>query len=182
MKPIKLLFLVTVMAGCSSLKTSYDYDKQTNFSNYKTYAYTEEAMKLPIQELNRTRLMNAIDTEMTSRGFTKSDAPDVLIDLHVKAEQKRDATATTTGPGMYGYGGGAYRYGYGGGFTTTQINVNEYVEGTLFINMIDKSTEKLVWQGRGTKVLDEDASPEKREKNINTGVTAIFAHYPPKAK
>lgn len=181
MKKIYLILLTVVFASCSSLKTSYDYDKESDFSAYKTYSYTEETLKLPIQELNRTRLINAIDKEMAAKGFSKSSDPDVLIDVHVKAEQKRDATATTTGPGMYGYGG-AYRYGYGSGFSTTQINVNEYVEGTLFINMVDKAAEKLVWQGRGTKVLDEDVSPEKRETNINTAVTEIFKKYPPPAK
>jgi len=182
MKKIYLILLTFMFASCSSLKTSYDYDKQSDFSSFKTYSYTEEAVNLPIQELNRTRLINAIDQQMTTKGFTKSDNPDVLIDLHVKAEQKQDATATTTGPGMYGGYGAPWRYGYGGGFSTTQINVNEYVEGTLFINMVDKAANKLVWQGRGTKVLDEDVSPEKREANINTAVTEIFKNYPPKGK
>jgi hypothetical protein len=50
----------------------------------------------------------------------------------------------------------------------------------LFINAIDKSSEKIVWQGRGTKTIDEDASPEKREKNINYAVKSIFNNYPVK--
>lgn len=88
-----------------------------------------------------------------------------------------DATATSTGPGYYG---DPWRYGYGGGFSTTQINYNEYIEGTLFINMVDKTTEKIVWQGRGTKTLDESAEADKREKNINYAVKQIFTKYPPK--
>ena len=179
MKSLYYLFVIVFISSCSSLKTSYDFDKTTDFSSYKTYAFSEDAMKLPIQELNRNRLLNAIDQQMTAKGFTKSSDPDVLIDLHVKAEQKKDATATTTGPGMYGGYGAPWRYGYGAGFSTTQINVNEYTEGTLFVNMVDKNADKLVWQGRATKVLDEDASPEKREKNINEAVAKIFEKYPP---
>ena len=183
MKPIYLLVLVAVLASCSSLKTSYDYDSQTDFATYKTYAFTENSLNLPIQQLNRDRLIAAIDKELTAKGLTKSEDPDVLIDIHIKAEQKRDATATTTGPGMYGgYGyGSPWRYGYGAGFSTTHIDVNEYVEGTMFINMVDKDADKLVWQGRGTKTLDENAFPEKKENNINNGVKAIFEKYPVKA-
>jgi hypothetical protein len=48
--------------------------------------------------------------------------------------------------------------------------------------MVDKATEKIVWQGRGTKTVDEDASAEKRETNINTGVKMIFSKYPPAKK
>ena len=76
------------------------------------------------------------------------------------------------------YGG----YGYGSGFTTTQVSYDTYTEGTLLIAMIDKNTNKLVWQGTGVKTIDENASPQKREENINYGVNQIMANYPPKSK
>lgn len=167
------------LAACSSLKVSYDYDKQADFTKYKTYAFTEEALKLPVGDLNRDRILKAIETELAAKGMTKSDSPDALIDIHVKAEEKVDATATTTPTyGGYGYG----RYGYGGGFSTTQINYNEYIEGTLFVNMVDAAAQKIVWQGRATKTIDEDATAEKREQNINTAVKQIFTKYPPAKK
>lgn len=180
MKKILLLPLLLVLASCSSLKVTHDYDSQADFTKYKTFAFSEDAMKLPVGDLNRDRILKAVETEMTAKGFTKSDAPDVLIDIHVKAEEKVDATATTTGSG---YRGGYYgRYGYGGGFSTTQINYNEYIEGTLFVNMVDKGTEKIVWQGRATKTIDEDVSAQKREQNINYAVKQIFIKYPPAKK
>jgi hypothetical protein len=180
MKNSILILVFLAVGACSSIKTSYDYDKTADFTKYKTYNYTPEALALGIQELNRSRLIAAIDKEMTARGMTKSDSPDAMVDILVKAEQKRDATATTSGSGMYGGYGGGWRYGYGGGFTTTQINVNEYIEGTVFINLVDKATDKLVWSGRGTKVVDEEASPQTRERNINEGVKAVFKNYPVK--
>ena len=172
----RLLLIVTIAlaSACSSITTSYDYDKTVDFTKYKTYNFTPEALKLGIQELNRDRLLAAIDREMTARGFTKSDNPDVLIDLLAKLEEKRTATATTSGGGMYGYG----RYGYGGGFSTTTVNYDDYTEGTLFINLVDRGTEKIVWQGRGTKTIVENASPEKRESNINNGVAMIYTKFP----
>lgn len=175
----KLLFIVWVLSltSCSSVKVSYDYDKQASFTNYKTYAFTEEAMKLPFDDLNRDRVIRAVETELTAKGFSKSENPDVLIDINIKAQKRTEATATNNG----GYGGYGYRgrYGYGGGFSTTQISYNDYIDGTMFINMVDKSTEKIVWQGRGTKTIDEDASADKREKNINYAVKQIFTKYPP---
>lgn len=171
----KLSLLLLLLAGCTSVKVTYDFDSTADFSKYKTYAFTEDAKNFPIQELDRTRVLSAIDKQMTVKGFTKSDSPDVVIDLQVKLEQKQTATATNTG-GYYG----AYRYGWGGG--TTHVNVENYVDGTLFVNMIDKSTEKLVWQGRGTKTLEDHPSPEKKEQNINYAVQQIFMKYPPKKK
>ena len=173
----RLLFILSIaLIACSSITTSYDYDKTVDFTKYKTYNFTEEAKKFGIQELNRDRLLAAIDAEMAKRGFTKSESPDALIDLLGKLEQKTTATATSSGGGMYGYG----RYGYGGGFSTTTVNYDDYTEGTLFINFVDKSTEKIVWQGRGTKTLNETASPEKREANIKNGVAMIYQKFPVK--
>lgn len=173
MKKYIYLFMVAFATACSPIKVTYDYDKNTDFNKFKTYSYTEESTKLPIGDLNRDRLMRAVDAELTARGLSKSDSPDALIDLNVKAKERTEATATTSGGGMY-----RGRYGYGGGFSTTNIDYNTYVDGTLFINLIDKVAEKVVWQGRGTKTLDENASPEKKEANINTAVKMIFAKYP----
>lgn len=175
MKKYILSILIVVTSACSTLKVTYDYDKQAEFARYKTYGYSEDSQKLPVGDLNRDRILQAVDTELAAKGFSKSDNPDVWIDMHIKAEQKVDATATTTP--TYG---GPWRYGYGGGFSTTQINYHEYVEGTLFVNIVDAASEKIVWQGRATKTLDENANAEKREQNINYTVKQIFTKYPPK--
>jgi hypothetical protein len=172
----KILFsFLAVLSACSTLKVSYDYDKQGDFSHYKSYTFSEESMKLPINELNRDRILRAVENELAAKGFSKSDNPDVIIDLRVRAAEKTEAYATTTGPGYYGR-----RWGYAGGFSSTSINYEQYVEGTLFVSMVDAGTEKIVWQGRATNTIDEDASPQKREQNINYAVNQIFTKYPPK--
>jgi hypothetical protein len=172
----KLAIFLFAVTACSSITVTYDYDKTVDFNKYKTYAYTEETKKLPVSDLDRDRLMKAVDAELAARGLTKSDNPDALVDLQVKAKERTEATATNTG-GMYGG-----RYGWGAGVSTTNIDYNTYVDGTLFVNVVDKASEKLVWQGRGTKTLDEHASAEKKEGNINTAVKMIFAKYPVQPK
>lgn len=177
----KYLFILILFAfvGCSTVKVAYDYDRQADFSKYKTYAVSEETMKMAgVNQLNRDRIIAAVESAMASKGFTKADNADVILDIRIKGEEVQTATATTTGGYGYGYG----RWGYGGGFSTTQVNYDKYVEGTLFITLIDKATEKIAWQGTGTKTVDENASAEKREQNIDYAVTQIFANYPPGAK
>jgi hypothetical protein len=173
-----LLFacLLFFTASCSSIKVSSDFDKTAGFTSYKTYAFTPEALALPLDDINRNRLLAAVEKELAAKGFTKSDNPDVLIDLNIKTQTQQTATATNSG----GYYGRGYRYGYGGGFSTTTINYDTYTDGTLFIDMIDATKKQLVWQGRGTKTLDKDASQQRREENINYAVEQIFVKYPPK--
>lgn len=170
-----LLFIPAVamlFSSCSSMSFGYDYDRNSDFASYKTYQISEDSYELPVDELNLDRIIRAVEAEMQTEGFTKSDNPDVYIDLQVKAHEEIQANATSSGV----YGG---RYYYGGGFTTTDITYTKYVVGTLFVNMVDAKTEKIVWQGRATKTIDENVSPEKREANINYAVRGIFTKYPP---
>jgi hypothetical protein len=172
MKTPIYVFLFLLAVSCSSIQTSYDYDKTADFTKYKSYAFTEHATNLQgLQELDRNRILAAVEAEMTKLGFEKSESPDVLVDINVKTEEQMSATATTSGTGYRGYG-------YGGGFTTTNVNYNKYTDGTLFVDLVDKGSEKIVWQGRGTKTLNEKATPERKETNIKAAVAKIFTHYP----
>jgi len=178
MKKILLIVMVALGLGaCSSIQVSSDYDKNADFAKYKTYAFTQEALNLPINQLNRDRIIAAVEAQMAAKGFSKSDTPDALVQLDIKTAQRTEAVANTTGTGAYGYGYG--RYGWGGGFTTTTVDYNEYTDGTLFVSFIDKATEKIFWMGRATKTIDENASADKREKSVSEAVRQIFLKYPP---
>ena len=172
-----LIAFVLILSACTTVKVAYDFDKQVDFSKYKTYTLSEESMKMAgVNQLNRDRIIAAVESQLAAKGFTKAENADVIVDVRLKGEEIQTATATTSGG--YGYG----RWGYGGGFSTTQVNYDKYVEGTLFITLIDKATEKIAWQGTGTKTVDENASPEKREQNIDYAVSQIFTKYPPVVK
>lgn len=174
MKNTAIFLLVVLVSACASVTTSYDYDKTADFKKGMTYAWDKHVGELAMDQLNKDRIINAVEREMSARGYTKSDNSDFLVDFHVKLQQEQSTTATTTGPVGYGRWG----YGWGGGFSTTTIDVNKYVNGTLFINLIDKASEKLVWQGRGEKTLDDKQTPEKRDAMINDAVAAIFKKFP----
>lgn len=179
MKKLLILTLITSLAACSSIKTASDYDGDIDFAKYKTYQFTEDDLEATIGQLNQQRVITTLESELAAKGLKRSsDAPDGLIDVHIKTQQKVSATANTTGMGG-GYGRYG-RYGYGGGFSTTQINYNEYTDGTLFITLIDNASQKIVWQGTGTKTLDENVSADKRDKNITYSIQKILQNYPPK--
>jgi hypothetical protein len=173
-----LLAAVTVgLFCCSSIKVSSDYDQQADFSKYKTYTLTNEAKDLRISDLDRRRLIEALEAGLTAKGFSASPNGDILVDLKINTEQKETTTATSNGP----YGS-AYRYRWGSGFSTTDIDVERYIEGTLFIDFIDAAKKQLVWQGRGVKTLDPYATPQEKEQRIKSAVNTILAKYPPRTK
>jgi hypothetical protein len=182
MKNIIVFFSLLIIAtSCSSIRVSSDFDKQAQFAAYKTFMFTNEALALPLDQINRDRILNAVENELKAKGFTKVESnADVMLDIKITAKQLATATASTSPyGGYYGYGHG-YPYAWGGGFSTTTINIEQYIEGTLFFDMIDASKKQLVWQGRAVGTIDEEASQEKREQNINYAVKQVFRQYPPK--
>lgn len=171
-------FFLLNFQSFGQVQATCDYDKTVDFSQYKTFKFTEEALHYEMQELNRRRILEAIRNEMTTKGLQESDDADLLVNFHISAHLEEQQTATTN---YYG-AGGRYAYRWGTGFSTTSIDIDTYVAGTVFIDLIDADENHLVWQGRGAGTYQEDISPEKRAKRIDKGVAKIFKKYPPPVK
>ncbi len=161
-----LLGLVMLATSCSSIRVSTDYDTQTDFNTYKTFAFYRSGIdKVKISDLDKRRILRAIASELEAKGMHKSKKPDVLINIFTKAREKVDI-----------YEHNRYHFYYHP-FYRNQIS--KYTEGTLFIDIIDKKAKKLVWQGVGSGFLTKSSKPEKRIKNINRFVREIMRKYPP---
>jgi hypothetical protein len=146
---------------------SYDYDRTTDFTQLKTYAWVDGSNLK--DELNHKRIVDAIDTQLRAKGMTRvqvSDNPDVLVAYH--ASFNRDLE-------INGYGG--YRWGPG----LRSARVEQVTVGTLVVDLVNAKTKTIVWRGVARKDLDPDASPEKRDKNINKAAQKLFKNYPYKA-
>ena len=178
MKTIKflpLLFLF-VVASCSSVRVASDFDKNADFNQYKTYAFYKSGIdKVEISDLDKRRILAAIDTELASKGFTKSENPDLLINIFTKSRQQVDINQFNAGWG-YGWGWGWNPWMWGGNNTS----VSTSTEGTLYIDLVDAKKKELVWQGEGIGVLTQNMN--KKDERIQEFVQKILAKYPPEKK
>ena len=69
-----LIVLAAIISSCSSsFKVTTDFDQAADFTNYNTFNFTEEALNLPVNQFNRTRVLNAMEEQMELKGFKKSD-------------------------------------------------------------------------------------------------------------
>lgn len=174
MKIIKFLpvLLLVLLTSCSSVKVYDDYDKNVDFTQFKTYAFQKSGIdKVEISDLDKKRILRAIDEQMTLKGFTKSETPDLLVNIFTKEREQVEVSQFNAGWG-YGWGWGWNPYMWGG-----NTSVSSYVEGTLFIDLIDAKKRELVWQGQGVGALTQNR--EKKEELINEFVAKILAQYPP---
>jgi hypothetical protein len=159
-------------------KVTFDYAKDANFASFKTYAQ-KDGTKVG-QPLIDERIANAIDTELAAKGLSKVAAdPDVYVVYHMAFDKQKDISTFSSG---YAGGYGPYGWGWGGGMGTTTTSVRDILVGTLVVDMADAKAGKLVWRGIGTKEVDTQAKPDKRDKSIAKAVNKIFKNYPPKAK
>lgn len=167
--PIVLLF---VLASCSSVRVNSDYDKEANFSNYKTYAFLKSSVdKAEISDLDKKRILRAIDEQMNLKGFTKSENPDMLIGIFTKERERVDVYNN------YGFG---WRWNPYWGMGMNYNSVSRTPEGTLFIDIIDAKNKEMIWQGEGTGDLTKRA--DKKDERVNEFVSKILAQYPPSKK
>ncbi|CAM3845519.1 DUF4136 domain-containing protein [Flavobacterium cucumis] len=170
LKFLTALFLVVTFVSCSSVRVNADYDKKATFSNYNTYAYLKSGIdKAEISDLDKKRILYAIDEVMPTKGYIKSDNPDVFISIFTKERERVDVYNNVG----FGWGWG-WNPWWGMGYT----NVTTTPEGTLFIDIIDAKTKELIWQGEGTGYLTKNT--EKKDARIKEFVSKILEQYPPK--
>jgi len=186
----KLIKSLTVLAigvffyNTTNAQITYDYDRDVNFSEYKTYSFggwQEDSGKI-INDIDKKRIQQSFKSEFLQRGMEYQLAEaDAVVTLFFVIDNKTCTTAYTNyngGMGMgYGYGIG-YRpaWGWGSGYSTTTYSENDYQVGTFVVDIYDAKTKKLVWQGVSQKTIKENAS--KRARTIPKGVTKLMKKYP----
>lgn len=180
-KTLPLLALLIVLSSCSSVKVAADYDKEAKFNDYKTFAFFKTGIdKAEISDLDKRRILRAIEAELLAKGFTKSEKPDLLVSLFTKSQQRVDVYNNSWGNGGWGWGGyGGFGPGWGWGWNQ-QPSVSTSMQGHLYIDLIDANKKELVWQGMGTGYLSRNM--EKKEARIKEFVTKIMEKYPPGTK
>ncbi|MDT8346567.1 MAG: DUF4136 domain-containing protein [Flavobacteriaceae bacterium] len=167
----KIILILTsslLLASCSSVRVNHDYDVTQDFTTYTTYAFLKEGIdRVEISDLDKKRILRAIDRELQQKGLQKSESPDLVINFMTEANERVDVYNN------WGYWG-PYWGGYWGPTTTVTV------EGTLFIDFIDNTKKQLVWQGVGTAPLR--SSPQGKTDRINEMVQRILAQFPPSSK
>lgn len=171
MKIYSLLFILSafLITSCNTVRVTSDFDRSADFNSYKTYNYHKKGIeKLELNDLDKRRIVNAIDAQMAAKGFTKTEAsPDLLINVLASSKEKINIDN--------GYGG----Y-WGGPYWGSPSRVYQYTSGTIIIDIVDDKNNKLIWQaaGDGLNVSDLD----RKADDIPEAIAEIMAKFPPPAK
>ena len=160
MKTLKLLavgFLLTAfITSCSTTKITYD--KNVDFSRYKTYAFYKKGLDaLRIPPKKKKIVLRAISEVLLDKGFTKSSHPDFIVNIFTDIHDRIDVY-----PGYYSP---FYRRQY----------IEKSKEGTVFIDIVDLKTKKVVWSG--SQYINYRHNDLKA---IKKAVYKLLENFPPK--
>ena len=190
--PIRLLVLALMLlaTGCvAKYDVRTDSDPAIDFSAYKSYAIPPRAKPdtpdILDNSLVRKRLETIFVKALNARGLTAAADPaaaDLLVRYWVTTEAKTDISTVPSAPYAYGYGYGApYPY-YGGRWSPMyqDVIVRDYTEGTLVLDLVDRSRDELVWRAYVVGTLSRER--ETVYQLVEEAVGRAFEDYPPKRR
>ena len=172
-----------VLGTASAQDVRYNFDKNTDFSKFKTYKWVEIKDAAKVNDLMDKDIKSAIDTELATKGLTKVDGDDANLYIGYQGGVGTEKQFTSYNS-SWGYGPGWYGGGWYGGpssSTTTGQTSTIYI-GQLAVDMYDSANKDLVWRGVASKTIDPKAKPEKQQKNLAKAMQKLFKNYPPKVK
>ena len=194
-KNFKFIFLPCILfiIQCKVYnKVSYNYDKSIDFTKYKTFAWlpdTDTSKSDYDNAIIRNNTRNYFSHSMADRGY-KADTknPDVLLELIITEKKKEEIVSNSNNtqmypnyypnnnPYYYPYPNNYYyQTPYNNNYSNTVTQEQEYTEGGITLNVIDRKLNKLVWRGTASGDLYD---PATIEENLSPAVYDILKKYP----
>lgn len=171
--------IMVFAVACSSVKVRQDFDNEADFASLQTYHWIAKPDTENIAPAKKRRraflnqeIKKAVDSDLAARGYRlNSTNPDFLVISHIDVSDKLNLTDWG-----YNYSGSWSYWGLGG----QDMDVQQYREGVLIIDMVNAASKQLIWRGVAQKALPEKLpSPEEMSKNINKIVAKILKEFPP---
>lgn len=175
-----LAVAIMLVSGCATLQVGSDYDHAASFHGYKTFTIMQRGHSGISSSLVAVRVSDAIKADLEQKGFVEVADPskaDFTVDFTIGARERIDINSYPEPfPGRaWGWGRAGW---WGGRYWGESLDVRQYREGILSIDIFDTPTHRPVWHGWAKKELtrkDMDNSAEP----IRKAVVAVLAEFPP---
>jgi hypothetical protein len=170
---------IMLLVSCSTLRVGSDYDRSASFTAYHSFAWLPREHHGSANPLVVQRARDAIQAELTQKGFSYVSDPsgaDFAVDFTIGARERMEVRSY---PAPYVGWSWGYPGWWGYPYWGSEVDVRQYREGTLSIDVFDVRTHRPVWHGWAKKELSQ-ADIERSETPIRAAVSAVLAKFPPK--
>ena len=178
--PAVIAAMIVLLVGCSSTSVRFDYDRQQDFSRFKTFDFYPIPKEIGphTNPLVVKRVQDAVSRELAHKGIARNEInPDLRIAIHTESKDKFNVTQWGYHYAPYDYYWRGYGYWYGGG-----IDVQQYEEGTLILDFVRVDEDEMVWRGVATRALPPQSTAEQTDAMVKQAVSRILENFPPLKK
>ena len=176
--------LALVLAGCAASGPTIMVNTVpgADLSGFETFNFLQplgtdrdNGARTPMSSM----LMAAMTRELTNRGMTQSDSPDLLVDFFVTTEDRMDVR-TTRSSSMHSMHS-VHRSHWGRSSFSTwpsyQTTVRQYTQGTLLVDLIDPAANALVAEGAAqNRIRSNELSRQQVDDIVGQIMTEIWAN------
>ena len=182
-----LLISVFVLASCSSKKFHTTRVDNKDFSSLKTYSWLPPIDSLSkdyySNDIAKNKILTTSNEELEARGLTYTNQdPDLLFRyIAIVNNRSREIYRNYYGRGYGWYGRYGWYSPWGMGYYIDNVPVGkERIRyGHIIIEAIDRKSNTVIWQARGSDVVD---NPEKAINDIPKMIFGIMKEYPVQVK
>jgi Domain of unknown function (DUF4136) len=174
-----VLVIALGLSACETLRVGSDYDHAASFADYHSFSWLPREDYGVRNPLVVERAREAIQSGLEQKGYVLAADPadaNFAVDFTIGARERTDVRtypAPYAGP-WYWYGRRWWGYPYWG----TGVDVQQYREGVLAVDVFDAKSHKPVWHGWARKPLTR-RDMERSRQSIREAVDAVLAKFPP---
>ncbi len=168
-----LVFFVLALVSTSSYaqKVNYDWDKDVDFTPFRTYKWVDLDSGKAAVETTHKRIISNIDGQLQAKSFKKlaADPVDVYVTYQIVREHQGQIVSFNPdgqwqpGPGMTG--------------EVSKPTAGNKLKGALVVDVYDPKSKKLIWRGI---VAGEFESRQAANYQIDKGLAKLFMNFPPR--
>ena len=173
MKTIGIFLFLFLVLGCSQkfqVHTAADNDYDVRlYSRYQWSPMADiEAGNNPLyyNEMNDKYIRAAVDKNLSDHNFTMTEEESAELTLHYHIIE-RSVTISREDPAFYHHAP----------WMGPQPVYEDYTEGTLIIDIMEKKSNALVWRGMASGVFTS-ARPYLSKEDIDAAISQIFKGFP----
>ena len=172
-RTISILLLISLIAGCSPVKYTFDVNENYSFESIKTFNFHPDIKK--IRNMNPANIEFAkqiIKSDLEQKGFSLSEEPDVLVNIFgfsFVAINEHETKSDNDGLVQSG-----------AGYMIRPTETADMVDGNLFIDIYDASTKKKIWEAKAESEIS--GSNAQNQKIIDEAIKTMLTNFPPVKK
>lgn len=152
------LAIALALPLAAAARVSSDTTPGVNFAAYQTFTFANAAPPAGMNPVAFERIRMGIEQGLTGKGYTKAADGDLAVIITVGAQDKTDVSTW----GRFG----------------RQVDVHQYTEGQLSVDVFDSKTKQPLWHGQDTESIERGRIDDEK---IDKRVGQLMAEFPARA-